>query len=349
MAPSDPHSEAVDLFKKGLSLSNVRPRETVAVLSDNVATRPYAEAFLEAIAALGADPVDVNLAASHDKSANEKLANLADNALVGNRQAIEILKNADMVVDLMFMLFSKEQIEIEAAGARILLVVEPLEILQRLFPTDDLRRRVEAAEARLASAKKLRFANDAGTDVSYELGGHRILTEYGFTRTPGRWDHWPGGFLATCATGSVDGRVVMAPGDIVYPWKEFIRQPIEFVIRDGRVVGIDGGQDAKRLKEYMDAYDDPRAFAVSHIGWGLNEKAQWRVDVPGVGMDGRSYYGNVLFSTGPNNEFGGANDTACHLDLPMKDCTLWLDGEAIVKDGAVLPPEMRVSGDIRNG
>ena len=39
-------------------------------------------------------------------------------------------------------------------------------------------------------------------------------------------------------------------------------------------------------------------------------------------MDGRAHYGNVLFSLGPDTEFGGENDTPCHLDLPMQGCSL---------------------------
>ena len=66
------------------------------------------------------------------------------------------------------------------------------------------------------------------------------------------------------------------------------------------------------------------------------------VDIPGIGMDSRAAYGNVLFSTGPNTEFGGDNDTACHLDLPMRNCSLWLDDELIVDRGQVMPADMRV-------
>ena len=61
-------------------------------------------------------------------------------------------------------------------------------------------------------------------------------------------------------------------------------------------------------------------------------------------MDGRAFYGNVLFSTGPNVELGGTNDTHCHLDLPMRGCTLYLDDELIVKDGEVIPEDMRAPG-----
>ena len=107
------------------------------------------------------------------------------------------------------------------------------------------------------------------------------------------------------------------------------------------------GLDATLVRDYIAGFRDPKAYAISHIGWGLNQLAQWSchaVGTPGIGMDGRAFYGNVLFSTGPNTELGGTNDTRCHLDLPMKGCTLELDDELILKDGEVIPHDMRAPG-----
>ena len=110
--------------------------------------------------------------------------------------------------------------------------------------------------------------------MTYRLGGKPMLTEYGYTTKPGRWDHWPGGFIASLAAeNGVDGRVVMAPGDIVFPLKRYIEEPVEYVIEGGWVKEINGAKQAAELRGFMDAYEDPRAYAVSHIGWGLNENA----------------------------------------------------------------------------
>ena len=199
-------------------------------------------------------------------------------------------------------------------------------------------------------AKTLRFTNKAGTDVVYELtsadAGHKtVLTEYGCTATPGRWDHWPSGFVASIGTvGGVEGRVVMDLDDMILPHKEFVRGAIDMTIRDGMITEMSGGEHARSLQEYIEGFEDPRAYAISHIGWGLNEDALWDVDIPGICMDGRAYYGNVLFSTGPNTEFGGDNDTSCHLDLPMKNCSLWLGDELIVENGELVPEELRAPG-----
>jgi 2,5-dihydroxypyridine 5,6-dioxygenase len=99
------------------------------------------------------------------------------------------------------------------------------------------------------------------------------------------------------------------------------------------------------LRNYMSSYDKG-AYAISHIGWGLNEKAQWHHmaiadSQKELGMDALSYYGNVLFSTGPNTELGGTNDTPCHLDMPLRGCTLKLDDTVIVENGKIAPREMQ--------
>ena len=334
--------ELAELFRAELRLCEVGAGQTVAVLSEGSQLREYAEASLKAARDLGARVVDVNIPSDDAMDASQRIAHIGQNPLSQHPQAMQACKDADMVVDHMLLLFSREQIEMQKAGTRVLLVVEPVEILRRLFPSAELRKRVEAAERLLAGARRLRFVNDAGTDVAYELDGKSILTEYGFTATAGRWDHWPGGFLATLAArNGVNGRVVMDRGDILFPLKTFVEEPIEYVIRDGWVREINGGTQAAQLRGFIAGYNDPRAFAISHIGWGLNQRCVWDPGLPGIGMDGRAHYGNVLFSMGPDTEFGGDNDTSCHLDLPMRNCTLWLDDTLIVEEGELVPAELR--------
>ncbi|MFC3225945.1 leucyl aminopeptidase [Marinibaculum pumilum] len=342
MEPVTDHAGLVKLFTDNYRLCEIGPGQTVAVLSEGGQLRDYAEASLAAVRALGAEAVDVNVPSDTAMDASQRIANIGQNPLSQHPAAMQACKDADMVIDHMLLLFSREQIEMQKAGSRILMVVEPVEVLQRLFPTKALRARVEAGERLLADASSLRFVNRAGTDVTYRLAGKSILTEYGYTVTPGRWDHWPGGFLATLAAdGGVEGRVVMDRGDLLFPQKRALTEPVEFVIRDGWVREINGGREAAELRAFIEGYDDPRAYALSHIGWGLNDACVWDPDLPGIGMDGRAHYGNVLFSMGPDTEFGGDNDTPCHLDLPMRNCTLWLDDRLIVEDGEVVPAEMK--------
>jgi 2,5-dihydroxypyridine 5,6-dioxygenase len=336
-----PQTTFTDLCRGELELCGIREGSTIAVLSQGSRKADYVDAFLAAADQLGATGFNLRLP-SVDSSLDgeDGLWEVGETPLAHNRPAIEALKGVDLVVDTVFLLFSPEQLEIQESGTRVLLCIEPIEHIEAMQPSQRLRERVEAGAEILGKAKTLRFTNRAGTDVTYQLGAYPVMTQYGFTDTPGRWDHWPSGFLFTGgADDGVDGKVVIAPGDIIFPFKSYVQTPIELTIERGRITEIDGGVDADLLREYMASFDDPDAYGISHIGWGMLETAQWSIlahDRRGMGMHGRSFYGNVLFSTGPNGELGGPNQTLCHVDVPMRNCSLYLDDEPIVVDGEVV-------------
>jgi 2,5-dihydroxypyridine 5,6-dioxygenase len=330
-----------DMCRAQLERCGIGAGGTIAVLSQGNQRAEYVDAFLAAADELGATGFNVRLPHVDSSLDGEVGAwSVGETPLARNRPAIEALKGVDLVIDTIFLLFSKEQLEIQAAGVRVLLCIEPIEHLRQMEPNARLRERVEAGAELLGRAKTLRFTNAAGTDVTYQLGAYPVITQYGYTDTPGRWDHWPSGFLFTGGTDDgVDGTVVIAPGDIIFPFKSYVQTPIELTIERGRIQRIDGTVDADLLREYMASFDDPDAYGISHIGWGMLETAQWSIlahDRRGMGMHGRSFYGNVLFSTGPNGELGGPNETLCHVDIPMRNCTLYLDGEPIVVEGDVV-------------
>ncbi|MGK4422166.1 2,5-dihydroxypyridine 5,6-dioxygenase, partial [Klebsiella pneumoniae] len=85
-------------------------------------------------------------------------------------EAVEALKSADMLIDCIFLLFSPEQMAIQAAGTRVLTVVEPPELLARMLPSAELREKVECAGELLSRAKSMHIVSANGTDVTYRLG-----------------------------------------------------------------------------------------------------------------------------------------------------------------------------------
>jgi 2,5-dihydroxypyridine 5,6-dioxygenase len=338
----------VDMCRDELQLCGITEGSTVAVLSQGHQRSDYVDSFLLAAEQLGAIAFNVKLP-SADSTLDGDVGTweVGETPLAGNRPAIEALKGVDLVVDTVFLLFSKEQLEIQESGTRVLLCIEPIDHCREMFPTRELRERVEAGGEMLGSAKSLRFTNELGTDCTYDLGVYPVITQYGYTDTPGRWDHWPSGFLFTGGSDTgVNGKVVLAPGDIIFPFKDYVRTPIELTIEKGRIEDIRGEFDADLLRDYMASFNDERAYGIAHIGWGMLETARWGVlatDRRGMGMHGRSFYGNVLFSTGPNGELGGPNDTLCHVDIPMRNCSLFLDEEPIVVDGDIVVDELKAS------
>lgn len=338
--------DMVALFRQELELCKVKPGERIGVLSEDRIRIDYAEAFLAAAEELGADPVHVNIRKRKGSFFGP------GNSLRGRQAAIDTLKTMDMVIDMIGLLWSQEQTEITDAGPRMLLVLEPIDVLSRMLSSPESRRRVEAAVGVLRTGRELRVTSPGGTDVTYRLGQYRVVGQYGYTDEPGRWDAWPGSFLWTGAEeDGVDGTVVIDSGDMLLPFMRYVSSPITLTIKAGYITEISGGgTEGVLMRDFMQSFNDPKAYAVSHIGWGLDEKASWTYmgttpdGAHTVGQDGRAYYGNVLFSTGPNTEVGGTNHTECHLDIPLKGCSLYLDGQPIVETGVVIPEAMRVAG-----
>ncbi|MDX3907652.1 MAG: 2,5-dihydroxypyridine 5,6-dioxygenase [Pigmentiphaga sp.] len=339
------------LFRRELELCKVTQGETLAVLSGPNTRQDYVDAFLAAGQQLGAEVFNLNLPApvkSFGTPTTALGAVWGRSALTGHRSGVEVLKKADILIDLIGLLHSPEQVEIQKAGTRVLMVVEPPEILERLLARPDSRARSEAAGRRLAAAKTLRFTNEAGTDITYELGQYKPIVQYGFTDEPGRWDHFPGVFAYTWPNeGRSNGKIVLREGDIIFPFKDFVRSEIHITVKDGFIQNIEGGFDAMHLKHFFEAWNDPDAYAMAHVGWGLDEMALWNgislIDKESaIGQDGRAFYGNVLWSTGPNTDVGGTRDTPAHLDIVMKGASLYLDGEPMVLNGDVIPDDMRV-------
>ncbi len=328
--------ELVAAWRRVLELSRVSRDETVAILTrPNIHFRNL-EAARHALGEIGSVVFQIEPV-------------IGPKTLRDNVPAMDALKRVDFLIDFLglHLLRGLEQEEIVKAGVRILYVTEPPESLVRLVPTPDDKRWARAAEARIKAAKTMRITSRAGTDLEVRVGEYPILAEWGYSDEKGHWDHWPAGFIATWPNeGSASGTVVIDAGDIIFPFKSYMRTPITLDIRGGYIREIRGDFDAEFLREYMAQFNDPEAYAVSHLGWGLNPKARWSAlglldKAQTNGNDGRSFAGNFMFSTGPNTDAGGKRDTHCHLDVPMRRCSVWLDGEAMTVDGKVVAPEQK--------
>lgn len=335
--------DLIRAWKQVLTLSRLEAGQTVTVLTGADTHPQTLRCAITAAGDMGArvNRLDLPPVNGEKSLSRDLLAYLGTTPLTGNPAAIAALKASDLVLDLMTLLFSPEQHEILQGGTKILLAVEPPEILCRLVPTEADRARVRAAAARIAQARQMRITSKAGTDLRCRLGSFPAISEYGFVDEPGRWDHWPSGFVLTWPDeGHSNGQVVLDRGDILLPMKDYVTDPISLTVEHGYVTRIQGGLQAEVLRDYMASYEDPEAYAVSHIGWGLQPRAHWSMlghygKETHIGMDARAFEGNFLWSMGPNNEAGGQRTTACHIDIPMRHCTVMLDESAVVIDGVV--------------
>src|SRR5258708_36647150 len=102
----------------------------------------------------------------------------------------------------------------------------------------------------------------------------------------------------------------MAPGDINLTFKRYLESAVRLKVEADYVTAIDGtGLDAELMREYFAAWGEREAYAVSHVGWGMNRRARWEalamVDRRyGNGTEQCAFPGNFLYSTRPHEIAG---------------------------------------------
>ena len=194
---------------------------------------------------------------------------------------VAAVKAADLLVIFHVPLFTRWLKEVMDAGTRVLMIIDGPDDLEQLMSPPGLKEAVKYAEARYARTREVRVVSDAGTDLHYSRGEYPVMAQWGFADEPGHFDHWGGGHLHTFPNeGSANGTVVIQPGDIVIlPYCRYVQDAVRLEIRDGFVTRIEGGLDAKLMRDWLEdgkASDDDRdPYAVSHLGWGLNPQARW--------------------------------------------------------------------------
>ena len=268
----------------------------------------------------------------------------ASRALQGHPAVLAALKATPLVLDMTLegLLHAPELKEILGAGTRILMISnEHPDALERLVPRAEDELRVKAAVRRARAAKEMRVTSAAGTDLTVAMEGAATAGVWGWTDRPGTVAHWPGGVVVSFPrAGGVRGTLVLDAGDVNLTFKRYLERPVRLTLEDDHVTAIAGeGTDAELMRRYLAAWGDRAAYAVSHVGWGLNERARYealafydREDTNGTEL--RCFAGNFLFSTGAN-EFAGRY-TEGHFDIPVRNCTIALDGEAVVIEGRVV-------------
>ncbi len=331
-------TELVGLCKKELELCKVHPDETVLIFTDPNFNQFYSAAMFEASRLLGAKVFQIMVA--------------SDEPGVPGGAVLQAWKNSDMIIPLTHVdwLYSHAHNEALDAGARTLMAfIDPPDIMRRLFPCEEVRQRSVAGAQVLDKGSKIRVTSDAGTDLVMDKTGRRGGDQYGVSDVPGRWDHWPSG-MVSCAPleGSADGKLVVDGGDILLQLNRYAAVPIELTIKDGRIIDIKGGCDAVILKQFFLSWDDPKAYVVSHVGWGTDHRARWhtrsqRMADGGGGMDAESFLGCMQIAFGSNffRNLGGANVTKCHIDIECLNTSFYIDDELIVDRGKIVDPRCK--------
>ena len=338
----------LDAFEAVLARCALRAGDTVAVLCETQSRPVLVDLAQLAAQRLGAQAFRLMLPSTFDATQPVTRSTGASAVLRQIAPVVSALAGSTLVVDCTVegLMHAPELPAILKGGARVIYISnEHPEALARLLPDETVEARIKEHVKRLRAARQMRVTSAAGTDLTISLQGAVAGGNWGYTTRPGTMTHWPGGLaLAFPAAHSVDGTLALAEGDVNLTFKRYIERPITLTIEDDHITRIEGsGVDAELMRNYIAAWtrdaNDRAAYAVSHVGYGLNPAARWdsmalydKRDFNGTEL--RAFAGNFLYSTGANETAG--RYTAGHFDLPMRGCTIALDNSVVVRDGVVV-------------
>ncbi|MBA4421937.1 MAG: hypothetical protein C0390_02405 [Syntrophus sp. (in: bacteria)] len=190
-----------------------------------------------------------------------------------------------------------------------------------------VRRNALAVDVLLEQAREIRFMTAEGSDVTMRLCGRKGKAQTGFADEPGRFSGLP------------DGESTVAPlegttqGCIVNPYIidkiGRVDEPFRMEIKDGWIVNVEGGKQARQLLELFEKSDSNARRIASQFALGMNPDCRIFPDTKEVSKR----LGTLHVAMGDNISLGGAVQCGLHIDIVILNPTVWLDGKMVLEDG----------------
>lgn len=230
-----------------------------------------------------------------------------------------------------------------------------LEMFQSGAVTDDMkqiavRKHYVAKDIFGADAKECRVTSRYGTDFTYRVDDrifvpplpgnsfdpYKIINfDKDENRKGGNLYYYlfpTGEFNVAPIEGSANGKLVI---DLTMHHLGRLQSPIELTVEKGRVTRIEGGADARVLRDYLETYGDENAYMCpAEASVGVNAKAVVR----GIQREDKNIMGTMHFGLGTNIDVGGSVKSKIHMDGVILEPTLYVDGKKRIDNGRFLAP-----------
>jgi aminopeptidase len=188
----------------------------------------------------------------------------------------------------------------------------------------------------------VRVTTPAGTNVAFSMEGKRAYAEDGDISMPGEWSDLPVGEMRVSpVVGTANGTIVIDGTMDLITDSLIPETPVKVTIRDGFVVNVEGGNEAKML---LDAIHQGEALAkkkdlpkyeknarnLGELGIGINPAAR----ISGNLIEDEKVCGTAHFAIGYN--YDNDAEAFIHQDCLVMHPSIWTDGKQIMRDGDFL-------------
>ncbi|PCR92294.1 aminopeptidase [Natrinema ejinorense] len=221
---------------------------------------------------------------------------------------------------------TRARTEANEAGARVATLPG---ITEDVFTTgldadyESIAAHCEAVREQVADADEIRVITDAGTDITFDVGGRDWFSDTGIVHEPGQMSNLPAGevFISpTTADGTfvVDG--TMRPHGLL---EEGHR--LTFEVEDGLVTHISDDEIRETVENAAEAVGDA-AYNLAELGIGTNVAV---TELVGSVLLDEKAGGTVHIAIGDNAGIGGETEAPIHLDGIVREPTVLADGDPV--------------------
>jgi len=298
--------------------TKVQPGETVLVVTD-FTKQTIAQAIVAVALDRGTEPI---------------LMVMKPRARAGQEPPVpiaEAMKSADVVlIPVSYSITHTHAVKNAAAsGTRIIVMTDFTEEMmihggleadfQAIKPT------CLGVANRFEQGKRIHLTSPGGTDLTMDITGRRGNALYCIVE-PGEFSTVPTVEAnVSPIEGSANGRIV-ADASIPYLGIGVLNEPVVVDVKDGFITKIEGGRQAKILRENLAAQNDPNVYNIAEIGTGLNPNCR----MCGLMLEDEGVLSTCHIGIGTSITLGGTVKAAVHYDLLMWEPKIEVDGVTVV-------------------
>lgn len=176
----------------------------------------------------------------------------------------------------------------------------------------------------------VRVTSTIGTDITMDISGRKALPSKGLFHKKGESGNLPTGEAYIAPLEGMTNGVFYIDGSMA-SIGVVKGQPIKIEVKDGYAVNVSGGNQAKKLNDILNKYDQ-LARNIAEFGIGTNYKAK----LSGILLEDEKVMGTIHIALGDNKSMGGLVNVPIHLDGVVKKPTVYFDEKMIMKNGKLL-------------
>lgn len=308
---------------------NVKEGEQVAIMTDSKIDPLIQEALITAVYHQGATPVMI-LIPPASSFGNEPPA-IAAEAILKSDIVISACSTAMTHTDAIRSALKKGVRYLAMGGITVNTITSGA-------ATADYGKIKEISELiaeRLASTEEIRVTTDNGTDITFSSKGRPAFPLTGSIEPRRGIAAFPDGEVAMSPLeGSANG-IIVIDGTMHHIGK--INTPIRLTVTNGRVEEIEGGEEAEKLRRFLESNGDEQSYNLAEFAFGTNGKAR----LNGNAQESKKILGTVHFAIGDSQTLGGSVYSKTHLDGLVLKPNVYLDGVQVNEDGILLESKFK--------